>query len=55
MKKAAVIGASSGIGRELAKQLSESGVTVGLAARREELLKKLQNELPNPSYIKKLM
>ncbi|ATH92687.1 SDR family NAD(P)-dependent oxidoreductase [Bacillus glycinifermentans] len=54
MKKAAVIGASSGIGRALAKQLSESGVTVGLAARRVELLKKLQKELPNPSYIKKI-
>ncbi|MCY8269228.1 SDR family NAD(P)-dependent oxidoreductase [Bacillus sonorensis] len=54
MKKAIVIGASSGIGRELAKQLSENGVVLGLAARREELLTKLRNELPNLSHIKKI-
>ena len=37
-KKAVVIGASSGIGLEVAKQLIGQGWTVGVAARRVELL-----------------
>ncbi|WHH55707.1 SDR family NAD(P)-dependent oxidoreductase [Bacillus paralicheniformis] len=45
MKKAMIIGASSGIGKALAKQLSAGGVEVGLAARRYELLAKLRDEL----------
>lgn len=54
MKKAIVIGASSGIGKALAKILSKNGYILGLVARREELLKELQNELPNKSFIKKI-
>lgn len=38
MKRAIVIGASSGIGREVAKLLLEQGWTLGVAARRVELL-----------------
>ena len=53
-KKAIVIGASSGMGREVAKLLSQEGYTVGLAARRMALLESLQAELPNQSYIKQL-
>ena len=53
-KKAIVIGASSGMGREVAKLLSMQGYTVGLAARRLPLLQSLQQELPNPSHIKQL-
>lgn len=37
-KKAIVIGASSGIGLEVAKQLIDQGWTVGVAARRVDLL-----------------
>ena len=44
MKKAIVIGASSGIGREIARLLIADGWTVGVAARREELLEKLRTE-----------
>lgn len=51
-KKAIITGASSGIGRALAKVLSANGYEVGLAARRVELLKSLQRELPGPSFIK---
>ena len=40
-KKAVVIGASSGIGREVAKLLIAEGWTVGVAARREDKLKTL--------------
>ena len=38
MKRAIVIGASSGIGREVALLLKEQGWTVGVAARRLERL-----------------
>ena len=38
MKRAIVIGASSGIGKEVAKLLLQEGWTLGVAARRVELL-----------------
>lgn len=41
MKRAIVIGASSGIGREVAKLLISDGWTVGVAARREVMLSDL--------------
>lgn len=53
-KKAIIIGASSGMGRELAKILATEGYIVGLAARRLELLQKLQQEIPTQSYIKQI-
>ena len=40
-KKAIVVGASSGIGLEVAKMLMEQGWTVGVAARRVELLQSI--------------
>ena len=40
-RRAIVIGASSGIGREIAKLLMKDGWTVGVAARREDMLKEL--------------
>ena len=40
-KKAIVVGASSGIGLEVAKILIEQGWTVGVAARRTELLQEI--------------
>jgi short-subunit dehydrogenase len=52
MKKAIIIGASAGIGRALAKELAQRGYTLGIVARRIELLRKLQRELPAGSYIK---
>jgi short-subunit dehydrogenase len=47
---AIIIGATSGIGRELAKQMSAKGFTVGIAGRRTELLDSLENELSTPCY-----
>ena len=38
MKRAIVIGATSGIGRGLAERLASAGYTVGLVGRRENLL-----------------
>lgn len=54
MNKAIVIGATSGIGRELAKVLSLNGYTVGITGRRTHLLEELQSELPNRSSIRQL-
>jgi len=53
-KKAIIIGASSGIGRELAKIIAATGYTVGLTARRTELLKELSAEIISKTYIKSL-
>lgn len=44
-RKAVVVGASSGMGRELTKVLVSQGYTVGVMARRVELLQQLQAEL----------
>jgi short-subunit dehydrogenase len=52
MKKAIIIGATSGIGKELAKLLSVNNYKIGLTGRRTELLHELKNENPNAYYIK---
>lgn len=52
MKKAIIIGATSGIGKELAKVLVENGYIVAITGRRTELLEKLKSEKLN-SYIVK--
>lgn len=46
MKKVIVIGASSGIGREVAKLFIDSGYTLGLAARRTQPLAELKAKAP---------
>ena len=51
MRKAIIIGASSGIGMQLAKELSLDGYFLGLAARRIELLTSLKNYLPGPCCV----
>lgn len=40
-----ITGASSGIGAEIARQISAKGAIVGLLARRQEELRKLQDEI----------
>lgn len=50
-RKAIVIGATSGIGRALAKKLAQAGYIVGLTGRRKDLLESLQHELVLKSYI----
>ena len=45
-KKAIVIGATSGIGREVALQLAEKGWLVGIAGRRTDLLREVQRQAP---------
>ncbi|HBF33284.1 TPA: oxidoreductase [Candidatus Sumerlaeota bacterium] len=51
MKKAIVVGASSGIGRELAKVLAEQGYVVGVMARREHLLNTLREEIHGECFV----
>ena len=53
-KRAIVIGASAGMGRALAKRLAADGYTVGLAARRINLLQELAQEIPIKTYIKQI-
>jgi short-subunit dehydrogenase len=52
MKNAIIIGASSGIGRALAKVLASHGYGVGLAARRTELLHELASEIQTRTFVK---
>lgn len=49
-RNAIVVGASSGIGRELAKVLAANGFSVGLVARRLNLLSELAHELPTQAF-----
>ncbi len=51
MKKVIIIGASSGIGKELAKVFSSKDYEVGITGRRTNLLEKLASELPTKTYI----
>ena len=52
MKKAIVIGASSGIGQGLAKLLTADGYVVGISGRRSELLEKLKSTAPDRYFTK---
>ena len=52
MKKAIVIGATSGMGRELAILLAADGYRVGITGRRTELLEELKERLGSETYVK---
>lgn len=52
MKKAIIIGATSGIGKGLAKILVDNNYKVGITGRRSELLREIRNEQPNAYFIK---
>jgi short-subunit dehydrogenase len=51
MKRAIIIGASSGIGKDLAIILAEHGYEVGLMARRVDKLEALQKDIPTKTHI----
>lgn len=46
MKKAIIIGATSGIGQEVARLLVRQGWRIGIAGRREEILRGMQQTNP---------
>lgn len=52
MKKAIVVGASSGIGKKVAELLVDNGYRVGITGRRTELLEQLKAAKPDHFYIK---
>ncbi len=54
MKKAVVMGASSGIGREVARLLLQQGWMVGLAARRQEPLRALARDYPGQACVQSI-
>ncbi len=54
LRKAIIVGASSGIGRELAKLLAVDGYAIAIAARRVSLLNELQHELHNGALVRQL-
>lgn len=52
MKKAIIVGASSGIGKELAVILSKNNYSIGLVGRRVNLLNDIQNSINTKSFVK---
>jgi len=52
MNNTIIIGATSGIGKELAKTFLQNGYTVGLTGRRIHLLDDIKKDNPNRSFIK---
>jgi len=52
MKKAIIIGATSGIGKGLAKILADNNYKVGITGRRTELLKEVKSQNPNAYFIR---
>lgn len=52
MRRAVIIGATSGIGEELARQLSHRGVELGLTGRRADRLSNLAESLPSRAVVR---
>jgi len=52
MKKVIIIGATSGIGKELGKMFSQNDYVVGIVGRRSELFPELQKEFHTEVYFK---
>ena len=51
-KKAIIIGATSGMGKGVAKLFADKGFAVGITGRRTELLEKLKSEISGLCFIK---
>ena len=54
MKKAIIIGATSGIGKSLAELLIEEGYEVGVTGRREELFQSIKTQVLSRIVFKKM-
>ena len=53
-KRAVIVGATSGLGREVAQILLQEGWLVGIAGRREDRLKEFQRQAPERIFIRQL-
>ncbi len=53
-QKVIIIGATSGIGEALAKEMAKRGAIVGLTGRREHLLHTIAKEIPSPTYVQQM-
>jgi NADP-dependent 3-hydroxy acid dehydrogenase YdfG len=54
MKKAMIIGATSGIGKSLAELLLQEGYEVGVTGRREELFQSIKTKETGRIFFKKM-
>ncbi len=54
MKKAIVIGATSGIGKSLSEILIQNGYSVGVSGRRTEMLASLKDQYPDKIYCQQM-
>lgn len=54
IKKAVIVGASSGMGLEVARLLLAQGAVLGLAARRAEPLQKLSEDFPGQVFVERI-
>jgi short-subunit dehydrogenase len=52
LKKVIIVGATSGIGRGLAKLLADKGFCVGITGRRSDLLEELKRENSEKFFVK---
>ena len=55
MKKAIIIGATSGIGKSLAEILLLKGYKVGVTGRREELFQSIKTQETSKIFFKKML
>ncbi len=54
MKKIIIIGATSGIGKEIAERYAQLGHVVGITGRRTALLEEIKQKYPNNIYTKEI-
>lgn len=54
MKKGIIMGATSGIGREVTLLLLRRGWLLGIAGRREELLEEIRREFPHQVFVEQI-
>ncbi len=53
-KRVVIVGASSGIGEALARELADRGAILGLTARREDRLEAIADEVPTDAHVARM-
>ena len=54
MKKVVIVGATSGIGLNVAERLAADGMLVGIAGRKVEVMKELQKKYPGRVFYSRI-